>query len=882
VKNEEKMNPKINLKENLASRTKRIFILFLAGSLLLPAPYLKAEDYPTAYLGSGYREYLYDKLHEGFYLETFSQIDLRQKERVNKRSQVEQILSSSYQAMPQASENILITDLSHKYSADNIRAEVAKYNQQRTQAASAQGAFTYVPYSDGKIEYFKDGLVDHIVNERVVDEFGNVNIKNTYNMQYNGQRMITSYEADVKDNLGNLSRLSWYGAEYTPDSVSYGGSETNANKNLKEYYLKEIDHAGNVKITHFKALGFEGKFLRAFNQRVEDSIYGTVELTRSNINYEGGSPSRISSYHEEGIGADKLTYALDRYDINYNDGQMTGYREVMFNTLIDGNKSKITTEAKFDYGSGTALFGKDVEADPGRILSSSIATSEENPDGSLKTETASTYYYYDANNRLVDAAAHAEFNGKDAPAFRYTDAAGHELSRYVNEAGVVTYSYVSDSNTVVAVPATEVTSALCDGSKFSGKSETKFEIRFGKPLSLQTHSLASYTNPDSKDVYMTEGSTTTYANGLANNILRVLSTTSTIETVRPLLDPDKSHSQKQTITTQYVYDAKGNLMDAAAQGVKEGYEYTSSKGFTSPYAGTITINYDVALGKTIIKTGDETKTSKNTPDSTSKITVQSTETSHTEYQYDEHFVAISSTEKTTAKTIITDKDKKEATTTESVSTNKNIWKAGGLKLDSSVQTATTTSIDGSSSKNTSTLTYLHNNLGQLVGASGKTETTEDNGKDAAGQASGSSTSTVIDNYIIKNGQALKISSKATGTTYGPAEGSGKTATSAFTLTSIYKYTLLGGNWEIASEINASVYNYTNGGSQTITKEKTYNRNAKGACAGITQTAKGDYSQTTGEGGKLSFKMENYKANFVQSPDQGWYLKDEKYDWNFVK
>ena len=150
-----------------------------------PPMLLLAEDYPSGYLGSGYREYLSGKIQNGYYVEVFTKMDMRQKERVNKRNQVEGILNFSYQATPESNYGILAHQAEQKENSDNLKTEIATQEQEREQVASANIEFNYIKYSDGKIAYFKDGLASSVYNERVIDEFGNVNIKNTYNMKYN-------------------------------------------------------------------------------------------------------------------------------------------------------------------------------------------------------------------------------------------------------------------------------------------------------------------------------------------------------------------------------------------------------------------------------------------------------------------------------------------------------------------------------------------------------------------------------------------------------------------------------------------------------------------------------------------------------------------------
>jgi hypothetical protein len=69
-----------------------------------------------------------------------------------------------------------------------------------------------------------------------------------------------------------------------------------------------------------------------------------------------------------------------------------------------------------------------------------------------------------------------------------------------------------------------------------------------------------------------------------------------------------------------------------------------------------------------------------------------------------------------------------------------------------------------------------------------------------------------------------------------------------------------------------------GDEQTITKTRTYQRDANGVCTGITQTASGTYNAVGGSGGTQSYTMQNYKAEFKFDAEQGWYLANESWDW----
>jgi hypothetical protein len=73
--------------------------------------------------------------------------------------------------------------------------------------------FNYVKYADGKLIRFIDGLAKLVENERVIDANGNVSIRNTNGMDYNAKRLLTSYESDTTDALG----------EHIPYQLESGG-----------------------------------------------------------------------------------------------------------------------------------------------------------------------------------------------------------------------------------------------------------------------------------------------------------------------------------------------------------------------------------------------------------------------------------------------------------------------------------------------------------------------------------------------------------------------------------------------------------------------------------------------------------------------------------
>jgi hypothetical protein len=170
-------------------------------------------------------------------------------------------------------------------------------------------------------------------------------------MKYSEDRLLTGYDATVKDNLGNVSRMAWSG-KYTADSIFYGSDDTNANKRFSEYTVVEYDPAGNMRTTEWHAGYYDGKMLRDFNECIDDKVYGRATFSRTNITYHDNDPKEMFSYHEEGFGTDGLFYETDRTDTTYNDkDQVTTYYEETWKTQIDGTKTKSTVDAELTYNS---------------------------------------------------------------------------------------------------------------------------------------------------------------------------------------------------------------------------------------------------------------------------------------------------------------------------------------------------------------------------------------------------------------------------------------------------------------------------------------------------------------------------------------------------
>jgi hypothetical protein len=141
-------NPKIKISKIVLSLILSLYAYLLTGALSSP---LWAEDYPSGYLGPGYREYLNGKIQDGYYVDAFTKLDNRLKTRVDKRNQVEEILGYAYRATPQTHQEIVTAMNERQENSYRLNAQIINQRNQREKNASAQSEFTYIPFPDGKI-----------------------------------------------------------------------------------------------------------------------------------------------------------------------------------------------------------------------------------------------------------------------------------------------------------------------------------------------------------------------------------------------------------------------------------------------------------------------------------------------------------------------------------------------------------------------------------------------------------------------------------------------------------------------------------------------------------------------------------------------------------
>lgn len=313
-------------------------------------------------------------------------------------------------------------------------------------------------------------------------------------------------------------------------------------------------------------------------------------------------------------------------------------------------------------------------------------------------------------------------------------------------------------------------------------------------------------------------------------------------------------------------------------------------------------------------------------------------TNRIEYVYNPFGVSIASTDITTTVTTTKDETAGQTSTTTNTSIAKSIWKGGSLKVDAVNGTSNAISSDnknnqkseedkrwgsvieidgkyywpdasrgkpqagmayvqvltllddaeittyktwktGSLSDNAVSHTefstnYTYNDNGQLSGATGTSKTTGNRGKDSNGQKIGTYESTGVDNYIVKNGQALRASTVTTGTNFG----ADAKKTSGFTETTNYTNELMGGSWQATKETTVSDVKEVSGTTEKVTKTKTYTRDANGIATGITQAATGTRKVVNPNGGTSTFEIRDYKPEFKSDAKAGWYLAKESWTW----
>ncbi|NCA67978.1 MAG: hypothetical protein EOM87_07945, partial [Clostridia bacterium] len=182
----------------------------------------------------------------------------------------------------------------------------------------ANTTYMQVKNPDGslKVIWSRAGMTIAVLNEYIDDGFGNVSFRDTYDMQYNDKGLLTSYNAKETDRFGAVTYIQWYGAQYTDDSVYYGGYDTNANKNLVSYVQvtvtrqEGIDQASGQNLVyehkatkHVYNCVYSGKDMVSCVEDGWDEARGDYYFIRNGMGYDANH--NLTSYHEEGWSQEK-------------------------------------------------------------------------------------------------------------------------------------------------------------------------------------------------------------------------------------------------------------------------------------------------------------------------------------------------------------------------------------------------------------------------------------------------------------------------------------------------------------------------------------------------------------------------------------------------
>ncbi|MBU1853416.1 MAG: hypothetical protein KJ957_05180, partial [Candidatus Omnitrophica bacterium] len=286
-------------------------------------------------------------------LESVKNMIKRQQDEVRKRQRIEEDRVTRNIVDYTINKGLYMDGVEKALEAQSITEQVMKA---RSSVQAALGGDNYVLNKDGSKITYKNGLPFSIENERVIDAFGQVSIRNTWDMQYNHNRQLLSYNTEITDALGNVSGIYHYGREYS------------------------------------------GNFLIGYKEITTDP-YGTVimrEWSTTGDDYD--SAGRVSAYHE--VIKDALGNAIsisDQSDVKYEGNNIKSYHQVTKDA--HGNVNTLDWEATYNQQNLLAeVFSKET-----RI----------NRDGPISYSENTTAYTYDNSNKLETMAGNGIFTGED-------------------------------------------------------------------------------------------------------------------------------------------------------------------------------------------------------------------------------------------------------------------------------------------------------------------------------------------------------------------------------------------------------------------------------------------------------------------------------------
>jgi hypothetical protein len=424
--------------------------------------------------------------------------------------------------------------------AQAITEQVMKARGNTMGAAAAAGEFNYVLNKDGSRINYIDGLPSSIQNEKVVDAWGQTSIKNTWNMEYNDDKLLVSYDAEIIDPVGNVTGIHWYDAVYSPDSSSWG------NKFILSYKETITDPYGSVAtrewLTTREGYDSAGK-ISTYNEIMKDALGNIISsLDWTNGQYED---NRVKSYHQTTTDAYGNVSELD-WEGTYNQHTfITGAFSKETQTNRDGSTSYSENAVTYTYEDDSVLqsaagsgiftaedkFGnvnsgattQEYEMMNGQVkLVRNISVIDyENIDGSTAHSESTVTYSYNDTNLLIGAIGVTLTDGTDVFGSGYNtvttdtyDVIAGQTRRVrsisLNEAedifGSINTSetvndYVYDEITGTLVSATGYTDTIGEdvfGNQSVTHTEHTYQIINGQPRLVRSETRGNLVNPMSE------------------------------------------------------------------------------------------------------------------------------------------------------------------------------------------------------------------------------------------------------------------------------------------------------------------------------------------------------------------------------------------------
>ncbi|MBU1006623.1 MAG: hypothetical protein KKH08_03410, partial [Candidatus Omnitrophica bacterium] len=388
--------------------------------------------------------------------------------------------------------------------AQNITQQVMKARGDTFESAAALSEFNYTINKDGSKIYYKDGLPSRILNEPVYDSIGQFSVKNTYNMAYSGRRLLLSYDSDITDSLGSVTKIQWRNGTYSDDSVWYASDDS-----------------------------AYGKYLTGYTEYITDS-YGTMIVREWSATRDSYSGKKVTSYTEiikDATGA--IVSTSDWYNGTYDGDNLVGYNQT--STDAYGNVTLTTWSGKFENG---------------RMIESSSIDEQINADNTTSVSKNKVTYSYDPANELTGASGSTDITGeaKDANGLTIYTYSGKTSQHYEILNGQLKPVYTE----------TEMDQVNADTS--TSRTTTRFDYIYNDRNVIVDASEFSKTT--GTDIFGLEYTSTTISeyDVIASQPRR---TSSDTETTSENIFGDTS---KTVSHIEYIYDEMGNFSEEGATG----------------------------------------------------------------------------------------------------------------------------------------------------------------------------------------------------------------------------------------------------------------------------------------------------------------------------